>query len=71
MDKEPINRIKGALADANKSQQWLAEQLGFTERTISKYCTNSRQPSLYILKQIADVMDVDISELLIRTKNWK
>lgn len=62
---EKLNRIKGALADAGKTNLWLAEQVGRDPVTVSKWCTNSSQPDLQTLSRIAEVLQVDIRELLV------
>ncbi|WP_343066416.1 helix-turn-helix transcriptional regulator [Mesonia hippocampi] len=64
-----INRIKVALAETRRKNKWLAEQIGKDESTISQWCTNARQPSLENLMRIANVLDIDIRELLYSTKN--
>lgn len=63
-----INRIKVALAETRRKNKWLAEQIGKDESTISQWCTNARQPSLENLLRIANVLDIDIRELLNSTK---
>lgn len=63
-----INRIKGALADSGKTGKWLAEELGKDPATVSKWCTNTSQPDLQTLVQIAELLDVDQRELLVSTK---
>ena len=63
-----INRIKIALAENNKTGKWLAEMLGRNESTVSRWCTNEVQPSVETLLQIAQLLDVDIRDLLYRTK---
>lgn len=65
--KEAINRIKVVLAEKNRTNKWLAEQLGKNVSTVSKWCTNSSQPSLEVLPEIARILDVDVSELLCKT----
>jgi transcriptional regulator with XRE-family HTH domain len=62
-----INRIKVALAETRKKNKWLAEKIGKDESTISQWCTNARQPSLENLLKIADVLKVDIRDLLCPT----
>ena len=62
-----LNRIKGALADAGRTNLWLAEQVGRDPVTVSKWCTNTRQPDLQTLYKIAEVLEVDIRELLVGT----
>ena len=63
-----INRIKVALAETRRKNKWLAEQIGKDESTVSQWCTNARQPSLENLLRIANVLDIDIRELLNSTK---
>jgi transcriptional regulator with XRE-family HTH domain len=59
-----INRLKVVLAEKKLTNKWLAEQLGKDQATISKWCTNSAQPSLEMLVKIASVLHVDVKELL-------
>jgi len=63
-----INRIKVALAETRRKNKWLAEKLEKDESTISQWCTNARQPSLENLLNIANVLDIDIKDLLNSTK---
>ena len=63
MDKD-INRIKVVLADKKKTNKWLAEQLGKDPATVSKWCTNSCQPTLETLRKIAKLLDVEIKDLI-------
>ncbi len=62
-----INRIKIALAETRRKNKWLAEKIGKDESTISQWCTNSRQPSLENLLKIANVLKIDIRDLLYPT----
>ena len=64
--KRILNRIKSVLADKDKTNLWLAEQLGKNKSTISKWCTNDQQPTLETLFDIATVLGVDVCELLVR-----
>ena len=66
MDKD-INRIKVVLADKKRTNKWLAEQLGKDPATVSKWCTNICQPTLETLMKIANLLEVDVSQLS-RTK---
>lgn len=59
-----LNRIKVILAEKNLQNKWLAEQLGRDQATISKWVTNSAQPSLDMLIKIAQVLEVDIKDLI-------
>jgi transcriptional regulator with XRE-family HTH domain len=61
-----INRIKVVLADKKRTNKWLAEQLGKDPATVSKWCTNSCQPTLETLMKIADLLEVEIAELIRR-----
>ncbi len=63
-----LNRIKVALAEKNKSGKWLAEQLGKTDNTVSRWVQNKTQPSLEQLYDIARTLDVDVKDLLNSTK---
>lgn len=59
-----LNRIKTALVDQGKTNKWLAEQLGKDPATISKWCTNSSQPSLEMMMVIAKVLNVEMNDLV-------
>ena len=59
-----LNRIKVVLAEKQCTNKWLAEQLDKGEATISKWCTNRAQPSLETLVEIANVLQVDVKDLL-------
>lgn len=63
-NNKALNRIKVVLAEKQKSNKWLAEQLGKGQTTISKWCTNSAQPSLDNLIEIAKCLEVDVNELI-------
>lgn len=63
-----INRIKVVLVERKRTNKWLAQQLGEDPATVSKWCTNTSQPGLETLLQIAEVLDVDIKELLNSSK---
>ena len=64
MVSKNLNRIKVVLAEKQRSNKWLAEQLGKGPATVSKWCTNSAQPSLENLVEIAKCLNVDVSELI-------
>ena len=69
MEKEKdINRIKVVLVERKRTNKWLAEQLGKDPATVSKWCTNTSQPSLETLLRISQILEVDIRELLISSK---
>lgn len=64
MENKDLNRLKVVLAEKKRSNKWLAEQLDKDPATISKWCTNSAQPTLENLIQIARCLEVDVSELI-------
>lgn len=68
MNEKNYNRIKVVLAEKNLPNKYLAEKLGRNQATISKWVTNSAQPPLEALYQIAQCLDVDVSDLLWKTK---
>lgn len=59
-----INRIKVVLAEQRKTNLWLARELSKDPATVSKWCTNTAQPSLETLTAIAECLNVDIRSLL-------
>lgn len=59
-----INRIKVMLVEKKRTNKWLAEQLCKDPATVSKWCTNTIQPSLDTLLRIAELLDVQIQELV-------
>lgn len=64
-----LNRLKVVLVENKRTSKWLAEQLHKDPATVSKWCTNSAQPSLETLVEIAKVLDVDARELIISTSD--
>ena len=63
-ENKDLNRIKVMLAEKKRTNKWLAEQLGVNPATVSKWCTNSSQPDLASLMKIAELLDVDLNELV-------
>ena len=59
-----INRLKVVLAEKKRTKKWLAEQIGKDTGNISKWCTNTMQPNLETLVQIAKILDVDTKDLV-------
>jgi len=54
------------LVEKKRTNKWLADQMGVKPSTVSKWCTNSSQPDVASLLKIADLLEVDIKELLVR-----
>ena len=63
-----INRITAVLAEQEKTSKWLAEQVGKSACTVSKWCSNSVQPDLNTLDKIAKLLDVNVKDLLNNTE---
>ena len=64
MTGQSINRIRDALAERNKTNRWLAEQMGKSEITISRWVQNKTQPSLEQLLQVAQILSVSPKDLI-------
>lgn len=64
-----LNRIKVALVEHQRSSKWLAEQLGKSETTISRWVSNKIQPSVEQLFEIANLLDMDVKDLLNNTNH--
>ena len=64
METKDLNRLKVVLAEKKRTNKLLAEQLGKDPATISKWCTNSAQPSVENLIDIARCLEVNVNELL-------
>ena len=64
MEGKYLNRLKVVLAEKRRTNKWLAEQLGVDPATVSIWCTNSAQPNLENLLEIAKSLEVDINELV-------
>ena len=63
-----LNRLKVVLCEKKKTSRWLAEELDKNSTTISKWCTNKIQPDLSTLNRIAELLDVDIKDLIQSSK---
>ncbi|WP_299064961.1 helix-turn-helix transcriptional regulator [uncultured Polaribacter sp.] len=64
-----MNRIKEVLETKGIKQIWLAEQLGKSYNMVNSYAQNRRQPSIEDLYKIAEILSVDVTELLKRKEN--
>lgn len=67
MSKLKLNRIKVVLVENNRTSKELANHLGKTVATVSRWCTNEYQPSIETLYEISKFLKVDIRELLVST----
>ena len=64
MDKKKLNRLKLVLVEKDKTGVWLAEQLGVTAVTVSKWCSNITQPTLPTLDKIAELLECEMKDLI-------
>ena len=69
MSTTNLNRLKVVLVEQNKTGKWLAEQLGKSTCSVSKWCQNTVQPDLQTLESISKLLDVDIRDLIVSTKS--
>lgn len=63
-----MNRIKEVLEEKGIKQIWLAEKLGKSYNMVNAYVQNRQQPRLEILMSIAEILDIDVKELIISNK---
>jgi transcriptional regulator with XRE-family HTH domain len=63
-----MNRIKEVLKEQGRTQTWLAEKIEKSYVVVTNYCNNNTQPSIEVLRKIAEVLDVDVRQLLVPTK---
>lgn len=63
-----MNRIKQVLKEQGRTQVWLAHQMDITKSTLSTWCSNHSQPSLEKLYKAAEILSVDVTELLVTKK---
>lgn len=66
VSRKKFNRIKIVLLEQDKSNIWLAEKMGVSTTAVSKWCTNRNQPTVETLFEIAEVLGVDVCELLVK-----
>ena len=63
-----MNRIKEVLEDQGRTQRWLAHKLGKSYNIVNSYVQNRQQPRLEVLMKIANLLDIDVKELIISNK---
>ena len=64
VDMKRINRLKVVLVEKQRTGKWLAEELGKDPATVSRWCSNSIQPSVETFAKIAELLNIDMKELL-------
>ena len=60
---KPVNRLKIVLVEQNKTWKWLAERISKDPATVSRWCSNTMQPSIETFRKIAEVLNVDVRDL--------
>ena len=65
---EDLNQLKLVLVKKKRTNKWLAEQLGKNEATVSRWCSNTSQPSLEMLMEIAAILQIDARQLINKGK---
>lgn len=65
MSNKKLNRLKLVLVEKERTGVWLAEQLGVTTVTVSKWCSNITQPTLPTLDKIAVLLECELRDLII------
>ena len=65
MQGKDLNRLKLVLVEKKKTGLWLAEQLGVSNTTVSKWCSNTTQPTLPTLDRIAEILQCEKKDLII------
>lgn len=71
MASRKYNKLKRVLKQKKRTGKWLAEELGVDETTVSRWCQNIAQPSVQTLFDIAELLHVEPSELLVKLDNDK
>lgn len=66
---DDLNRLKIVLVEQKKTGKWLAEQLGVSTTTTSRWCSNVSQPDLSTLDKISKLLNVSIKDLLIDNRD--
>ena len=59
-----LNCIKVVLVQKKKTGKWLAEQLGLSESTVSRWCSNAAQPNVNTLYRVSKILGVEMKDLL-------
>ena len=68
MKTKTINRLKVVLLERQVTNKWLSEKMNLSTTTISRWCTNKTQPSLENLVEVAEILKVDVKDLIISTE---
>lgn len=66
-----MNRIKEVLREKGIKQKWLAEKLGKSYNMVNSYVQNRKQPRLEVLYKIAEILQVNVKDLLVDNENIK
>ncbi|MEL7119450.1 MAG: helix-turn-helix transcriptional regulator [Bacteroidota bacterium] len=71
MAQQKLNRISEVLRSQGRTNKWIAQQLGKTDLTISRWCNNVQQPDLATLFKLAELIDVNVCDLIETKKQRK
>ena len=58
------NKLQEVIHNQGRTQKWVAEQLGVKEDTFGQWCRNKRKPDIYMLKEIAELLNVKMEDLI-------
>jgi putative transcriptional regulator len=58
------NKLKFILIEKRVRQRELAEKIGVTEGTVSRWCNDVTQPNLIDMKNIAKALNINVNELI-------
>ena len=64
MENKKLNRLRVVMAEKDRSNMWLSENLGVSQATVSKWVTNFSQPNLEMLIKISKLLEVDVNNLI-------
>ena len=59
-----MNRIKEVLDEKGLTQTWLAEKLEKSYNMVNSYAQNRRQPRIETLFEIANILNVKVTDLI-------
>ena len=58
------NRIRVVLAEKVITNHWIADKMGVSDMTVSRWTTNKIQPSMSQFIEISNLLNVDVTELI-------
>ncbi len=70
-EKVKYNRVKAVLSEKERTSKWLSLKINKSKATVSRWCSNEIQPSIENFYKIADILDVEVGDLLVDYKKKK